>query len=395
MKTRSLLRVALIAPVIPIYRVPLFANLATCKEIDITCFHSPGNRYGARSVGTDLPIRNHYGPTLYLPGRAAPVFQFLVTRVLMGGFDVVVCTQSINNGATLLLWLLRKLFGYRFIWWGIGFDPYRQVNPETLPTSGWSRFIVSCKDWLWRRSDANLVYSAAGKRYSLARGIPGERVFVLNNTLDVTKIRHEINTITQEELETTRETWGLAKTDFVFLFVGRFHPRKEVPFLVTAFSRVIQKLPQAQLILVGTGVHQETVKKRVESLHLTEKVILPGAVYDSRSLSRLFLISDLITLPGQVGLTVVHAFIHGKPVLTKKSRSFSPELDYLVDGVNGRLLPTETVEAYAEEMLRLAQERAQLAALSQRAWQTAAALTMENMAESFKKALLHAAGATR
>ena len=65
---------------------------------------------------------------------------------MKGKFDIVVCYQSLNNIAGLILWQLRKILGYKFIWWGIGFDPYRQENPKTTPKGFLKRVSIFLKD---------------------------------------------------------------------------------------------------------------------------------------------------------------------------------------------------------------------------------------------------------
>lgn len=382
------IKVALIQPVIPVYRVALFEYLSQFENIEITCFHSRGSKYGAKDVGKDLAVKNEIVPALYLPFRAAPAYQCVIKRVARGSFDVVVCTQGINNIATLLLWQLRKIFNYKFVWWGIGFDPYRQKDPYSKPEKFVNKLIVRLKDFVWKRSDSLLVYSEEGKRYSIDRKIPQEKIFTLNNTVHVEKMWQEAKSIQDDDIQECKKQLGLTGSSFIFLFVGRLHNRKEVPFLIEAFSRVTDELKNAKLIIVGDGEERQKVQGLIKTLGLEQQVILLGAIYDHRRLAELFLASDAVTLPGQVGLTVMHSFVYGKPVITKKSDSYSPELEYLKHGINGIKLADNQLESYAKAMKEIYLDVGLRDMLSDGAYKTAKKATMRNMAESFRKGIV-------
>ena len=137
----------MVQPAVPVYRVALLSHLSRFEDIDITCFHSRGCRYGAVSVGTDLPVDNEMVPSLYLTSHGGPVYQCLISRIIRGKFDVVICYQNINNISTLLLWLLRKFFRYRFLWWGTGFDTSRQKSPYSKPRGFLNKIAFSTKNF--------------------------------------------------------------------------------------------------------------------------------------------------------------------------------------------------------------------------------------------------------
>lgn len=384
------IRVALIHPVVPHYRVPLLANLATYKEIEITCFHSLGNQYGAQSVGCQLPVNNVCVTAIYPPKRTAALYQFLLLPVLRGRFDVVICNQNIHNIAVLLLWLLKPFFSYTFIWWGMGYDPYRQKHPTKQAEGFKKRWIVGLKNWIWKRADGWLVYTKAGKTYSVKLGIPEERVFVLNNTIDINALKKEAKTLSPTEIAETKKNLGIPVDAFTFLFIGRLHPKREVPFLIEAFSLLAAESKQVYLIIIGDGQERELVEKRILTLDLQKQVILTGAIYDNRQLSKLFLACDVVTLPAQVGLSIMHSFAMGKPVITRKTDSFIPELDYLNHDVNGLLLTKTDPENYAQALKKLWLDQEKLKTLSQGAHLSGLDFTMEKMAQHFRDGILYA-----
>lgn len=384
------IKVAIIQPVIPSYRIALFDYLAQFMDLDITCFYSKGNRYDAKNFGQDLVVKNEEVPALYFPFRAPPAYQQIVWRVIKGNFDVVVCSQSINNIATLTLWFLRKMFGYKFVWWGIGFDPYRQKDPYTKPETLMGKSAVMIKDYLWKRSDSLLVYSEEGKRYSLERNIPEDKISVLKNTIHVEQLQNDAKNVTPVALMAIRKELQLDDSSFVYLFVGRLHKRKEVPFLIKAYSTIASELKDTKLIIVGDGEDYPLTQRLITEFGLQKQVLLVGAVYDKNRLAELFLTCDVVTLPGQVGLTVIHSFAYGKPVITKKSISYSPELEYLRDGCNGIIVQDNEVDTYAKAMKKIYLDSKLREALSAEALATANKTTMQSMANNFRAGLLSA-----
>ncbi len=393
MTSPSKIKVALVQPKIPIYRVALLSYLSQFKDIEFTCFHSRGNRHGAISAGTNLPVTNELVPAVYLPSRGGPIYQCAISRIIRGRFDIVICCQDISNITSLILWLLHKVFKYKFLWWGIGFDPFRQNTPNSKPDGLINKIIVCLKETLWKRSDALLVYTNESKDYSIRKKIYPDKIFVLNNTLDVEQLWREAKTIRQEDIQKTREQLGLLENSFVFLFLGRLYNRKEIPVLLKAYAKITDDLKNSKLVIIGDGQDREKIQNLIDSLGIEEQVIMLGAIYDSRRLGELLLISDVVTLPGQVGLSVVHSFAYGKPVITRASDTYSSELEYVIDGVNGIRLKDKQIQSYADMMREVCFNAELLKKLSEGACKTAEKLTMRKMADNFRDAIIYVVNA--
>ena len=382
------IRVALVQRTISRYRVPLFNRLSDYKDLDITCFYSRGNQYGAPQVDCKFRLRSKKVPIIYNPRSGQALYQGVVSAIVSGRYDVVICTQQINNLAPLVLWVLRRLCQYKFIWWGMGFDPYRQKSPKSHPESARNELIVTLKNFLWKKADARMVYSEEGQEYSVKMGIDPKEIFVLHNTLDVEKLRETSQKISDTDLEAVRTQLAIRKNTFVYLFVGRLHKYKEVPFLVEAFGKVIAEKEDVKLVIVGDGEEREAVNLSINRGNFGGRVTNMGALYDEYKLAQLFLLSHLVVMPGQVGLAICHAFAYGRPILTRWSQSYTPELEYLKSGVNGLRLEDDSVEAYARAMMEAQRDREKTVQWSKAAWRTGSEMTMSRMAERFRDAIV-------
>lgn len=82
---------------------------------------------------------------------------------------------------------------------------------------------------------------------------------------------------TKDEL-INREKLGIHKNDFVFIFVGRLGPEKNLPILIDAFSGLIKHRKKVKLLLVGKGTEQEKIINQINRLEMKPYVILTGYV---------------------------------------------------------------------------------------------------------------------
>ena len=116
------------------------------------------------------------------------------------------------------------------------------------------------------------------------------------------------------------------------VFVGRFAPEKNIPFLLRAFAEV----PDATLILVGSGPETETIESGIAALGLEERVEIVSWTSDVPAVLR---DADVFVLPSLYEgwpLVVLEALAAGMPVVASDVGSIA---DMFVDGESGYLFP--------------------------------------------------------
>jgi glycosyltransferase involved in cell wall biosynthesis len=107
----------------------------------------------------------------------------------------------------------------------------------------------------------------------------------------------------------------------VLLFMGRLHPKKGLDLLIPAFAQVLQRHPDAYLVLAGpdTG-HQEIWVKLAQAFGIKERVLFPGMV-TGNSKQALLQRSDVFTLPSYsegFSVAILEALAAAKPVVISK-----------------------------------------------------------------------------
>ena len=124
--------------------------------------------------------------------------------------------------------------------------------------------------------------------------------------LDASKMRVVPNGIDPDAIDianfeanrtSMRGTWGVEDTAPIYLNVASIMATKAQLPLVRAFAQVVENIPQARLVLLGTVMeapYQSAIEKAVRELGLQKHVIFSG--YD-RQVSRHYHAADVFVLP--------------------------------------------------------------------------------------------------
>lgn len=114
------------------------------------------------------------------------------------------------------------------------------------------------------------------------------------------------------------------------LWVGRYVPGKGVDYLIEAFSRVLEKIPDAHLVLIGDGPEKNAIEERIRKLQIDSSVTMIDYL-DNDKLPGVYKDSDIFVLPSLmegVPRTILEAMSCGVPVVTT-------DLPHLVDVIDG------------------------------------------------------------
>lgn len=148
----------------------------------------------------------------------------------------------------------------------------------------------------------------------------------------------------------------------VFTFVGAIGYRKGIHLIVQAFSDVLKEMPDAHLVIAGSGEYE----KEIESMMRENKVEkhatrIPWISHDK--LVPLLSASDVFLYPSlsyggweeQFGYSMAEASLMELPVISTRSGSIE---DVVIDGQTGVLVPPDNALALRDAMLRLGKDAA-------------------------------------
>lgn len=96
-----------------------------------------------------------------------------------------------------------------------------------------------------------------------------EKVITVNNGIQMERFARDLF-----DKDAIRTGLGLQKDDFLIGHVGRMHPQKNHDLILDVYVKVLEKKPNAKLLLVGKGELEEEVRARVAALQLQDKVMM-------------------------------------------------------------------------------------------------------------------------
>lgn len=169
-----------------------------------------------------------------------------------------------------------------------------------------------------------------------------------------------------------RERWRLG-TGPVILVVGRMDPQKRQDIALRAFVPVRRRYPHAVLVLVGNGSFTSSQEEglrttstsgswRAElgrlarSLRISESVRFTGYLSDAEIHAAYESCDALLLTSTQegFGLVGIEAWMHHKPIIVSSGAGIS---ELVIDGVNGFVAESGSVEATTSSLLHLLKDR--------------------------------------
>ncbi|WPL11526.1 D-inositol 3-phosphate glycosyltransferase [Thiorhodovibrio litoralis] len=197
---------------------------------------------------------------------------------------------------------------------------FRSMDPTLNP---FSRTAIAIAEYILAlRCDKIVVLCQ--KEFETARqlAIPESKLVIIQNGCDTPELPSRSN---------ARRELGLNEEDIVLGFVGRFTHQKAPERLIDALKYI--ENPNVKCVLVGDGDLEETLKRQVCALGLSNRVLFAG----SRSGQLAMPAFDILVIPSRyesAPYVLLEAFHAGIPVVSTPTGNAE---DLIEDGFNGRI----------------------------------------------------------
>lgn len=220
--------------------------------------------------------------------------------------------------------------------------------PEQIPTLVNKYYRYFEPRYIGSAQKVSTVSSFTAKDMMEKWNIPKEKIQV-----DYNGCKSDFEPILAAKKDETKQAFSHGK-DF-FLFVGAFHPRKNVHRIIKAFDSFKKATgADVQLVLGGRFAWQTgVIKDALEASPYKDEILLPGYI-TSDQLPALTASALAMVYPSHFegfGLPVLEAMQSGVPVITSNVSSL-PE----VAGDAALLVDPNSVEQIADAMIRLYQD---------------------------------------
>jgi len=175
-------------------------------------------------------------------------------------FDLVVAHDWLSIIAGISI---RKELGIPLV-----FHVHSNERGRTLGNG--SAVVSSIENRGGQMADMVITVSYAMQDELIQAGFPAEKIRVCYNGVDPKK--YSPDQVSQERIDAVRQQYGLDNEDIMVLFVGRLVWIKGVDKLIRAMPHVLQKVPNAKLVIVGLGDMRDYLEGLVRNLHLEDAV---------------------------------------------------------------------------------------------------------------------------
>jgi len=169
-------------------------------------------------------------------------------------------------------------------------------------------------------ADLVITVSNAMKGELIELGFPKEKIRVCYNGVDPDK--YSPKQVDEAKLKEIRESYGLKDKDEMILFIGRLVWIKGVDKLIMAMPHVLQKVPNAKLVIVGLGDMEEHLKSMVKGLKLEDAVKFRFEFVSEEERIAHYAACDLAVFPSlyePFGIVALEAMSMEKPVVVGAS----------------------------------------------------------------------------
>lgn len=224
-----------------------------------------------------------------------------------------------------------------------------------------------------RTCDGVIAVSEYVRGLIIESGVAESKVEVISDGIEIPAQPPDL-----EARRKSRARWNFAEDDFVIGHLGTFTPEKGQTLAVNAIEQLAERVPCAQLFLVGDGPLRRSVDFVRQLDRVGNRVRIESYV---ENLEELFAALDLFIMPSLaegLGSSALLAMAHGLPVVAARVGGL-PEI--IQEGLTGWLVEPGSVEGLAGAILEAYSDGARRRAFGQRARECAARFSSKIMAD--------------
>jgi len=219
-----------------------------------------------------------------------------------------------------------------------------------IPLAFYAKINGGSLRFFLKRVDQIVAVSNGLKEIYSKSGFDPERITVVPNIIP---IPDQSKTKNMKELGELKRRLNLRSEDRLVLYVGRLSWGKGIHILVEAMGRVLSKIQNSKLVVVGEGILEPVLKEKVTSQGTSGSVLFLGHL-DHETVLKLYHLARVVVSPSvwPEPLSRVHleAMTAGKPLVASK---VGGNLETVIDGKTGLLVAPGEVDPLAESIIYL------------------------------------------
>ncbi len=331
-------KVIILERIFTFYRKPVFDLIG--QKVDLKVLHGKNNS-GIKSISTNY---SELIPSFQYTKNETNTLLFPIFKTLRFQPEIVISDFALGMLNLPFIILTCKIANIKFVFWSHGYNRKTGFRPE-------KKWIDRYRLFLLRIADANIVYGYEDKEI-LQKYINKEKIFVAQNTIDTSTFIGIRNQLESEGKLSINKRLDI-QHKFNIVFISRILKDKKPDLLIEIYEILKNKY---NIIIgvhfIGDGELLQDIKEEVQSKSYGNDFYFHGAVHDPVKSGELLYISDIMVMPGYLGLSVNHSFCFDCPVISFKEidgyPSHSPEVENVINNKTGFLIEEHTATAMAE-----------------------------------------------
>jgi len=337
----GILRVAILSNVMSVYRRGFYDRLSSVKDLDITVYcqdRIPG--MNIKTIHTEYP-RNFRLVKFIAAKREKATWQFIPWKEVFTSYDVVFVEGNPRNLSHALLATCLRIAGKKVVLWTMAHS-FRNSHLTENFRLLWTSFFKFL-----------LVYTDAEVDFLRSKGFRSHYILGQNNGLDQKKIDSAISMWTADLLKEWRVVNNVDHCT-VLLSCARLDPKNKFEQFVQALPFVLARIPETIWCVIGAGSEEKRLKGMVTIAGLSRNVRFVGELHREEELAPWFLSSELLVHPAAIGLSLMHAFGYGLPVVTHNNAGkHNPEYAAFEPELTGRNFREDDIQNLADTVIDL------------------------------------------
>ena len=314
--------------IFPHYRKPIWKAMLESEDFDITIFYSKNNPLGIIEANDndtkkwikDRRLIKNKGFWLF---KRVLVWQTSVLKpCIFDSYETIILLGEMNVLSNWFIAIIAKIRSKKIIFWSHGF----------YGNEGFIKNFI--RTIFYRLADYHLTYEKRGKKILIEKGFNEEKIKVIYNSLDYKNQKKLFLNLLGNKVNPFN--FFADNTLPVLLFSGRLTKSKRIDLLIDAILKLNFDKPICNLLIIGDGPEKKNLRLKGQLALNKGTLFFYGACYDESKLASFIFNSHCTISPGNIGLTGIHSFTYGTPVITHNNfNNQMPEVESIVNGVNG------------------------------------------------------------
>jgi glycosyltransferase involved in cell wall biosynthesis len=346
------IKVAILTNIFPAYREGFYGKLFELENIEVTLFcqkeiPNTNFKYAWEKYPNDVSLVNYISAK-----NDKVVWQFLPFRAIYKNFDVIFVDGNPRNLSHAFFATFLRIMNKKVVLWSMAHSFVNNQFTKSIRIK-WLRFFKY--HFLYNDSDiTDLTNQGFGNKIMVA----------MNNGLD------------QEKIDIIKQPWNKARLDewlvekkinnrTIIASCGRLEPNKYEEML-EIMPILIEKIPDLIWIVIGDGKAKIDLEKKAKTIGVEQNIYFTGAIYEDEILAPWLLNAQLFIHPTAIGLSIMHAFGFGLPIVThNKKEEHGPEFVAFEEGKTGLSYAKNNLNEFSSIILNLLEDKNRLQEMQQ------------------------------